>query len=42
VRTWQRDRRQRDDGIVDMVTWYWMHVPKRADQIDFPDLHPRA
>jgi peptidoglycan hydrolase-like protein with peptidoglycan-binding domain len=40
VRTWQRNRRQRVDGIVDMVTWYWMHIPKKADEIEIPNLHP--
>jgi hypothetical protein len=37
VVTWQRNRRQRADGIVDMVTWYWMHAPKGTK---VPNLHP--
>jgi hypothetical protein len=41
VRTWQSNRSQEDDGIVDMLTWYWMHIPKKPGEIDFPNLHPR-
>jgi murein L,D-transpeptidase YcbB/YkuD len=37
VRNWQDHRGQRIDGIVDLLTWYWIHAPsvKRV-----PDLHP--
>jgi peptidoglycan hydrolase-like protein with peptidoglycan-binding domain len=38
VENWQRHRGQRVDGIVDMVTWYWIHAPK---DIRPPNLHPR-
>jgi hypothetical protein len=27
VINWQHNRSQREDGIVDMVTWYWIHAP---------------
>ncbi|MGH9197471.1 MAG: peptidoglycan-binding protein [Acidimicrobiia bacterium] len=37
VVAWQKNRRQRADGIVDMVTWYWMHAPKGTK---VPNLHP--
>jgi len=39
VKAWQAHRRQRVDGVVDMVTWYWVHAP---DGTTVPDLHPRA
>jgi GH25 family lysozyme M1 (1,4-beta-N-acetylmuramidase) len=39
VRNWQGHRFQRDDGIVDMVTWYWIHAPHiPPDKV--PKLHP--
>jgi hypothetical protein len=38
VRNWQKHRGQRVDGVVDMITWYWMHAPK---DIRPPNLHPR-
>jgi hypothetical protein len=38
VRNWQKHRGQRVDGVVGMLTWYWMHAPK---DIRPPNLHPR-
>lgn len=38
VENWQRHRGQRVDGVVDMVTWYWIHAPK---DIRPPNLHPK-
>jgi GH25 family lysozyme M1 (1,4-beta-N-acetylmuramidase) len=37
VRNWQDHRGQRIDGIVDLLTWYWIHAPS-VKQV--PDLHP--
>jgi GH25 family lysozyme M1 (1,4-beta-N-acetylmuramidase) len=37
VENWQKHRGQRVDGVVDMLTWYWMHAPKNVRP---PDLHP--
>jgi peptidoglycan hydrolase-like protein with peptidoglycan-binding domain len=38
VRNWQAHRGQNDDGIVDMLTWYWIHVP--IENIEVPKLDP--
>jgi hypothetical protein len=37
MRNWQDHRGQRIDGIVDLLTWYWIHAPS-VKQV--PDLHP--
>jgi peptidoglycan hydrolase-like protein with peptidoglycan-binding domain len=37
VQNWQDHRGQRIDGIVDLLTWYWIHAPS-VKQV--PDLHP--
>jgi peptidoglycan hydrolase-like protein with peptidoglycan-binding domain len=39
VKAWQRHRGQRVDGVVDFLTWFWIHAPK-ATASDVPDLHP--
>lgn len=38
VKNWQHNRFQDDDGIVDMLTWYWIHSRMMKH---LPDLHPR-
>jgi hypothetical protein len=39
VENWQHNRGQKKDGVVDMVTWYWIHAPHiPPDKV--PDLHP--
>jgi peptidoglycan hydrolase-like protein with peptidoglycan-binding domain len=39
VQNWQDHRGQRVDGIVDRVTWYWIHAPHiPPDKV--PNLHP--
>jgi peptidoglycan hydrolase-like protein with peptidoglycan-binding domain len=38
VENWQRHRGQHVDGVVDMLTWYWIHAPK---EIRPPNLHPK-
>jgi N-acetyl-anhydromuramyl-L-alanine amidase AmpD len=37
VENWQSHRRQNVDGVVDMVTWFWIHAPR---DINPPNLHP--
>jgi hypothetical protein len=37
VKNWQEHRGQRVDGVVDMLTWSWIHAPKGTK---VPDLHP--
>jgi len=37
VENWQDHRNQRVDGIVDVITWYWIHAPK---DVRPPNLHP--
>jgi hypothetical protein len=36
VKNWQSHRGQRVDGVVDMLTWFWIHTPSGRP----PKLHP--